>query len=106
MAKDAWAGERKPCFTALFIIDCNPLYTLDGGGGKLSFIYLGLWIIISIDFLVFIVKWLAAAQSAMDLSSMSMVCDSDAGIMRYVSSADLNNILRMKMVLRSDALTT
>ena len=77
-----------------------------GGGGKLAFFDLGLRIIISIDFLVLRVKLLAAAQSAMDLSSMSMVCDSDAGTMRYVSSAYLNSILRRKMVRRSDALTT
>ena len=76
------------------------MYTLDGGGGKLAFFDLGLRIIISIDFLVLRlrVKFLAAAQSAMDLSSMPMACDSDAGTMRYVSSAYLNSILRRKMV--------
>ena len=72
----------------------------------MAFFDLGLRIIIYIDFLVLRVKLLAAAQSAMDLSSMSMVCDSDAGTMRYVSSAYLNSILRKKTVRRSDALTT
>ena len=33
------------------------------------------------------VKMLAVAQTAMNLSSISMVCDSDAGTMRCVSSA-------------------
>ena len=59
-----------------------PLIPGIGGGGKLALFDLGLKIMISVDFLVLRVKLLAAAQSAIDLSSSSIVCESDAGTMR------------------------